>query len=104
MSKVNLLNWRRKKLIQRTRRVIVAGILLIGLLGISTYITFLHHQTQIGDLRMTNALSQELAKTLVQRIHQQQSLLEQIDFENAERKRIEQVQHELATYSFFFNG
>ncbi|MBT0727324.1 hypothetical protein HGT73_07985 [Rosenbergiella australiborealis] len=104
MSKVNLLNWRRKKLIQRTRRVIVAGILLIGLLGISTYITFLYHQTQIGDLRMTNALSQELAKTLVQRIHQQQSLLEQIDFQNVERKRIEQVQHELATYSFFFNG
>ncbi|MBT0723747.1 hypothetical protein HH682_04680 [Rosenbergiella sp. S61] len=102
MSRVNLLNWRRKKLSQRSFVIVITGALLLILLIVLARVGVVYYQQSLRELDTLNDLYQHLVTQLSQRLHQQQTVLHQLEQADLERKRIEGVRDELITYRFFF--
>ncbi|QGX90209.1 hypothetical protein EFZ10_00315 [Tatumella sp. TA1] len=104
MNKINLLNWRRRKLAQRTCLVLISGIiLLIGLIGVM-HVGCNLYQRDSDQLLILNKLYQQLSTELAQRLQQQRALILQFERLVIEKSAIDHIYNELTSYSFFFIG
>lgn len=102
MSGVNLLEWRRKKLSQRSVNIMATGILLLILLMISTFISLDTLQKNLHELDTLYQLYQPLMTQLSDQLAQQQQGLHQLEQADRQRQQSEDVRDEMNTYRFFF--
>ena len=102
MSGVNLLEWRRKKLSQRSVNILTTGVLLLILLVVSTFISLNALQKNLHELDTLFELYQPLMTQLSDQLAQQQQGLHQLEQADQYRQQSEGVRDEMDTYRFFF--
>ncbi|WP_241581291.1 PilN domain-containing protein [Rosenbergiella nectarea] len=102
MSRVNLLEWRRKKLSQRSIYIMSNGVLLLILLIVGTCIIIDGLQKNIRELNALQELYQPLISQLSERIEQQQQGLQRLEQADRQRLQSERVRDEMDTYRLFF--
>ncbi|WKX26638.1 PilN domain-containing protein [Tatumella ptyseos] len=102
MSCINLLDWRRKKLSQRSITIMATGIFLIMLfiLGVCFSLNKLQHNFR--ELDKLPQLYQRLMIQLSERFDQQQQGLQQLASLERQRQQMKGVRDEMETYHFLF--
>ena len=104
MNKINLLNWRRRKLAQRTCLVLISGVIFFGVLISVMHIGCNLYRRDSEQLLILNKLYQQLSTELAQRLQQQRALILQFERLVIEKGAIDDIYNELTSYSFFFIG
>ncbi|WP_241646631.1 hypothetical protein [Rosenbergiella metrosideri] len=102
MSGINLLEWRRKKLSQRSVNILSTGVLLLIFLVISTVNSLDTLQKNLHELDTLYKLYQPLMTQLSDQLAQQQQGLQQLEQADRHRQQSEGVRDEMNTYRFFF--
>ncbi len=102
MSRVNLLEWRRRKLSQRSVSIMATGVLLLMLLIVGIVISTHALQKNLRELEALHKLYQPLIARLSNQITQQQQGLHQLEQAYRQRQQTEGVRDEMETYRFFF--
>lgn len=102
MSRVNLLEWRRKKLSQRSIYIMSNGVLLLILLIVGTCIIIDGIQQNLREINILQEIYQPLISQLSERIEQQQQGLQRLEQADRQRLLSERVRDEMDTYRLFF--